>query len=375
MWVATTGSEVFIVIGAALTLAFAYLRGRLWTTRVAGVLVVLAAVAIVGWLPFEPAFAIQQSISRNWVGEKSIELRFGASVQKPAVSTEALPADVAGKASISATAADRALIGNLMYASHSIALVRLPLQVSGLPRSGILFADRISVRITDSDGTALYQGAGMCVRIGNGMGRACRGNVLEVSEKQSDADVDVEQQLNLPAATFVKLKDRPVTVELDFALTLLNPGPTQTLAAIGDERHLIGLGSCATRIDSDGDEVELRCRSATAAPSCATAFLGDSKSGLRNPLLEDCGPNYIPFPQSGIEDVLNPFGLSLPFRDLSGLAHYPIDGTKIQSAQVSLTAYYPTAHFRRSLVIPNIRLSDWEATRSPVPTAAVGAAR
>jgi hypothetical protein len=253
----------------------------------------------------------------------------------------------------------------LLNSSHAAAVVRVPMRISGLPWNSILLADEISVRVSGPDGATLYQGVGVCGRLPNVMGRVCRANALMAREKQPDAaDMEVEQQLNLPAAQFVKLKDRPVTLELDYALTSLNPGPTQTMATIGDQRHLAGLGSCATRIDADADEVEVRCLSATPAPSCVIAFLNDAKSGLRNPELGGCGPDYVPFPEStSIELVLNRFGVSLPFRDVSGLAHYPIDGTKIQNAQISVVAYHPSLHFRRTVVIPNIRLADWVVTR------------
>ena len=376
LWIAAAMSEAVIVIGAALTLEYAYSRRQLLTARILGVLVVLGTLGIAGWLPIGPAFAIQQSVVRTSAERKHIELRFGATAQKSAVGGDPPHVSADGAGTRTASAADNPAVqrqNQFVDSSRSTTLVRLPLQINGLPGSSILFADQISARIIGSDGATVYQGVGVCVRVANGMGRACQGNALEVDERPSDAaERHVEQQLLLPAATYGKLKDRLVTLELDYALTLLTPGPPQTMATIGDRRHVPGLGSCATRIDADGDEVELRCLSPDAPPSCATAFLDDSKSGLRNPEMHACGPNYVPFPQSGLLDVLNSFGVSLPFRDLSGLAHYPIDGAKIQSARVSFVAYHPTDHFRRTLVIPNIRLVDWEATRSQMRAVTVG---
>ena len=43
------------------------------------------------------------------------------------------------------------------------------------------------------------------------------------------------------------------------------------------------------------------------------------------------------------------------------LAKYPVDEKQLGQARVDLTAYQPTAHFARHVVISNIRLSDWEA--------------
>jgi len=62
-----------------------------------------------------------------------------------------------------------------------------------------------------------------------------------------------------------------------------------------------------------------------------------------------------------LEDVVNRSVLSLPFRDRSGLAHYPVDSAAIERARIVVTAYDPVEHFRRIVVIPSIRLADWEA--------------
>ena len=59
-----------------------------------------------------------------------------------------------------------------------------------------------------------------------------------------------------------------------------------------------------------------------------------------------------------------PFGLDLSFRDPQGLAKYPVDSLQLADAQVMLKAYKPVAHFTRHLVIPEIRLGDWEAETS-----------
>ena len=360
-WVATSSGGLVIVIGAALTLAFAYSRRQLLSARLMGVVVVLAALGISGWLPFGPAFAVQQRLTRTSIEQQGIDIRFDVA-PKP-IEREGRSASVVfdGTAFRAAAAADN-VWSQPSNSSHSIALVRLPLQIASLPPNSILLADQVSVRLTGSDGATLYQGVGVCERLGNGSGRACRSNALEVRENgHGGSGTHVEQQLNIPAAVYAKLKDRPLRLELDYALTLLKKAPAQTMGTTGDKRLLPGLGSCATRIDADGDEVELRCLSITAAPSCATAVLDDPQSGLRNPELHLCLPNYAPFPQSRVADVMNPVGLSLAFRDPSGLAKYPVDGRRIQSAHISLITYYPTDHFRRALVVPEIRLADWAA--------------
>ena len=55
------------------------------------------------------------------------------------------------------------------------------------------------------------------------------------------------------------------------------------------------------------------------------------------------------------------FGIGLPFHDISGLAQYPVDGSQLAESQVVLRTYKPLDHFTRRLVIPEIRLKDWES--------------
>jgi len=51
--------------------------------------------------------------------------------------------------------------------------------------------------------------------------------------------------------------------------------------------------------------------------------------------------------------------MTVPFRDTSGLAHYPVDGSQLADARVVMRLYSPADHFSRRVLIPSIRLSDW----------------
>jgi hypothetical protein len=55
------------------------------------------------------------------------------------------------------------------------------------------------------------------------------------------------------------------------------------------------------------------------------------------------------------------FGATLPFRDAAGLTHYPVDGERLPDSHVVLRAYEAADHFSRRLVVPEIRLKDWQA--------------
>jgi hypothetical protein len=123
------------------------------------------------------------------------------------------------------------------------------------------------------------------------------------------------------------------------------------------------MGSCATEIDDDGDEIELRCLTNVGVPSCVSAVIEDSQSNSTNPELHLCDPNYAPFALARIEDVVSRSGINMPFRDLTGLAHYPVNEANIGQARIRLTTYDAADHFERQLFIPSIRLSDWESPK------------
>ena len=353
-WIGPACAAVAIIAGSILTLRFAYASRRFLTARLLAVLVVLFALATSVWVPFNVAFAIQQQVSRSSGQGRSIQVTF-QSGKSPGVSDSRSSKALTGETSQPTSAQG----DGLQIPGRAAVRVRLPLEVSGLPQESILWADQVSVDLIGLKGASLYRSAGVCERLGVGMGRACRSYGLEVREKRSAGPSTAAQQdLAIPAAVYARLKDKPLRMELSYAFTLLSKDPTETIGALYDMRSVPGLGSCATRMDSDEDEVELRCISTTVAPSCATLVLEDPTSEKRNPELHLCSPNYTPFPLN-IRDVLNVFGGALPFRDPSGLAHYPVDGKRVQSARISLTTHHATEHFRLELVIPDIRLAEW----------------
>jgi hypothetical protein len=225
----------------------------------------------------------------------------------------------------------------------------------------ILVADRVAVRIVAGSGKVLYQGAGVCTRGGTGVGVTCEDNGLRVwATGAAGSNVPDEQRLNMPIAVYERIKDEPVRVEIMYVLTRFTARSHGTMGTTGDAQSLFEMGSCATRIDNDGDEVDLGCLTDVGVPSCAAAALEDPQTNRRNPELHLCSPNYGPFHRIGFEDVVGRSLLSVPFRDRSGLAHYPIESTAIERARIVLTVYDPVDHFRSIVAIPSIRLVEWQ---------------
>jgi len=99
--------------------------------------------------------------------------------------------------------------------------------------------------------------------------------------------------------------------------------------------------------------------------------LEHAPTGQRNPEVSLCAPDYTPYPGHTLPDALSRFGGRLPFYDPSGLVRYPVGGPQLSEAHVLVTAFQPTEHFVRRVVIPGVRLEDWE----PQPPAGTVASR
>jgi len=124
---------------------------------------------------------------------------------------------------------------------------------------------------------------------------------------------------------------------------------------------LPGLGRCTTKMDDDGDDIDFHCMKTGPPPSCASLFLEHVPSGRRNPTGFGCKPDYAPFLTQMDPDGIARFGGGVRFHDLYGLAKFPVEAGDLPQSRVVVRAYQPQEHFTRQLVIPQIRLSDWES--------------
>ena len=358
VWISVGAAGLVMMTGAAATLAFQYSTRRSLVARGLGLAAVLAALCTFVCLPRTVIIAVQESL---WGSSASgqVELRFDSARQwarsepQRAVSygnASPVPASV-----VAARAAEKVRIDRQM------AKIRLPLRIAGMHRDEILLANRVAVRIVAESGKVLYQGAGVCTRGGTGVGVSCSDNALAVwAGATVGAEIPGEQRLNVPMAVYERIKDERVRVEVMYVLTRFVARSRGTIGATGDAQSLSEMGSCATRIDNDGDEINLGCLTDVGVPSCAAAVLEDPQTNRRNPELHLCSPNYGPLHRVGFEDVVGRSLLSIPFRDRSGLAHYPVESTAIDRARIVLTVYDPVDHFRSTVAIPNIRLVEWQ---------------
>ena len=173
-------------------------------------------------------------------------------------------------------------------------------------------------------------------------------------------DVRAHQVIFFPPRDFARIKNQSLRLEIDYSLSRFRSSGIQHIAALGGDARLADAGWCKTRMDPEGDDVELGCLALAYPSGCLTVLLENPATGQRNPPRDGCDPDYKPWTASIFPGVTW-FGVELPFRDLHGLAHYPVDGAQLGQAKVSLQFFSPKAHFTRHLTIPSIRLSDWEA--------------
>lgn len=329
MWMVAATWYALAVAGTATVARLQYLQRR---TALARYLVGAggAAVILSAFLPWGLAYAFQQAFAQEPGAAAAVALTFNPQLGpfRPAPGA-ALP-----------------VMGEL----------HVPLRLTEVPQGALVLTDRAEVRISDMNGRTLYEGRSNLSVDGVG---SIQDAQLEVQQPLgSSAAAMAYQRVFIPPAVYRKLRDQPVRMEIRYFLTLFRPDVPRSLAATDGKSVLGSLGICVTSVDGDGDGVALRCVNDRPPPSCATAFLEYTPTGLRNPELHYCLPDYTPWPANWWPGTTIHWNSKLRFFDRSGLTRYPIDGSKIAESRVVIDTFQPRDHFTRRLMIPAVRLSD-----------------
>jgi hypothetical protein len=341
-WIMVTALALTMCLGAAVVLRLQFFGRRTRLARyLAGLFAALSLCTTV--MPWQPAFAIQKSMSSAPGSAVAIGVSFSP-----------------GSGKIRRDASFPVLLGNERFA-----FIYLPVRVSGLPEDSSLQSDGAQIQLSEADGRPIaklqaFPWAG-----------------LRLSARRihaSPAGQDTYQTIPVPVDVYSRIKDRPVRLEIDYSLTLFTLASSHALPAVNGNEHIAGVGWCGTKINAAETAVRVSCEQAGRGPDCMTFVLEHVPTGLRNwerfPCVSDLwyGPatvfdsiyapyrDWIFFP-----DGLARFGENLPFRDVNGLAKYPVNGSKLGESRVVMQIYRATDHFTRKLVIPEIRLSDWQA--------------
>jgi hypothetical protein len=333
MWVPESARLALFLLGAIAVLGVQYYRRRTFAARLllsgVGLLCLLTEL-----LPWQSAFAIEQRLSPNRGGGRPILVAFGPDLGK-----------FRNPAGLNL---DEAELWRRVRRGEGEAFVYLPLRVSGLPTDVVLHADRSEVRLIGTDGKTENVGPG--------------GDLEIRKEGPGDGVARIHQAIHIRGDLYNRMKDRPVRLEVHYSLTLFRLSNSYAIPALNGDQRMPGVGWCATKVNDSGTSVRFRCLEAGQAPSCATLFLEHVPDGRRNPERSACEPDYKPFfGRYFPDDAMGRFGVNLPFRDPSGLAKFPVDGPQLPQSRVVVRVYQPQDHFTRELVIPEIRLKDWEA--------------
>jgi hypothetical protein len=333
-WTLYLSGAVVMFAGAALVLWFQYFSRR---TRISWILAGCVTVCfLLTWvLPWRFVFSMQRLLERDPISSQAITMNFD-----PEAGRFHRPSG--GISSEDALAILRRGEGN------GTVSVYLPVSVTGLPPESAIQMDHAEVRIaTNGRFEELEQEPWNTRREGS----AISTNI-------------VYPAMPVPTAIYDRIKDQRVQVEIDYWLTLVQVATTQTLPALGGAQETAAAGRCRTSVNDQQTAVLYVCASGPPAP-CFHSFLEHMPTNERNPDRFGCGP-YESF-AGVVQNVLfparlNPPVVNLPFRDSAGLAHYPVDGSKLRESRAVLQFYRAQDHFMRTLVIPEIRLADWEAS-------------
>ena len=231
-----------------------------------------------------------------------------------------------------------------------------PLRVSGLAPDSIVMNDRAEVRLVGPDGATIFHGR-TTATLGYGDDFPVR--------TTEGGDVRTHQRIVLPDKVYEHVRAMSVHMEIDYSLTLFLIQAVNTMPATNGEGRFSVLGRCATKMDEEGDDIEVGCVNVGAAPTCILLTLEDPATGTRNPENPLCDPDYAPYRVHVYPDVMNQLTRGLRFRDPQGLTRYPVDGSRLAATRVRLTSYRPAAHFTRRLVIPDVHLSEWATNAAP----------
>jgi hypothetical protein len=278
------------------------------------------------FLPWRPAFAIEKRFSPDPAAGGNLSVVFN-----PEVGRYQPPSGV----------------NNSAYAGEGHDTdVFLPLRLSGIPTGDTLITDHNDVRLFGSGGKLVYHGS----TIG-----------IEVDKARLDATgEDRHQKITLSASLYKQLQGQLLQAKLDYSFTLFGLSKSYAIPAIGGDERMPGLGWCQTELNDAGTAVNMKCMAAEKAPTCGGVFLENPSRGTQNPEGFGCWGEYAPYSALPLPDAFTRFTIRVSFRDPNGLAKYPVDGSQLPQSRVVIRIFEPLAHFTRSVVIPQLKLGDWQ---------------
>jgi ABC-type transport system involved in multi-copper enzyme maturation permease subunit len=340
-WIPLTFRFAIYFVAALAILVLQYFRRATRASR----LVLAASVAIClfsALVPWNVVFALQEAIAPASAAAQSIAVRFDPA---PGHLQSAAPASSARSPAISR--------GDQRDEMNEDTILHIPLIFTGIPGGSILKIDRTVARLTVPNTTREW--------IVSGMGDP---DDFEVPNDypHTSGPRPVDEILHARGSVYTRMKDAPVTLRLDYSVTLLNLSSTHSIPAVSGDLRIDGLGHCETRLNDSRTEVELHCLDIGNTSQCTTVLLQDPVTGLHNPALHGCRDDYAPyFGRYQPPDTLVLRGVDFDFRDPSDVIHYPVNESTVSGVQVLIKNYSVAGHFTMHLTVPAIRLAEWSA--------------
>jgi hypothetical protein len=357
IWISLCSSVAVLLVGATIIFTVQYFRRKTTLSRWLAVCVFALAYSM-RYIPWDLAFRLQERLpSMPGAGGSVI------AVYEPSLGKFRFPEGMDRDLAAGRGAGER----------DEASTVYVPIHVIGLPDHGVLNADKSLVRLLAADDKVLYTGSGdeLLIRkegqqdpVHFTMGSRSVGFEREINTSDlsvpQNGEVWIYQGIVFPRGRYGHIKSLALRLEINYSLTLFQ-GNSYAIPALGGHQVVPGLGRCTTKMDDDGDDVDLRCIQAGQASSCASVFLEHVPSGQRNPTFFSCRPFYAPFLVQFVPDGISRPEAGIRFHDLSGLAKYPVDAAQLRESRVVIRVYQAQDHFTRQIVIPEIRLSNWES--------------
>jgi hypothetical protein len=340
-WIPLTWRFAIYLVAALAILLLQYFRRATRASR----LVLAATVAgclFTELVPWNAVFAWQKAMAPASQAAQSIAVHFDPSTAR-----------AQSAAPVSAARTGATFRPAQRHEADEDTILHMPLVFTGIPAGSFLKIDRAVARVAAPNSTREQ----VISEVGDPGDFEVPDDGQNTSQPRS-----VDEILHVRGRTYTRLKDTPVTLQLDYSATLVNLSSTHPIPAVNGDLHIDGLGHCETRLNDSRTEVEFRCLDLGNTSQCTTAVLQDPATGLHNPPLHGCRDDYAPYyGRYKPPDTIMHTGFDFDFRDSSGLVHYPVNQAMVNGAQVLVRNYKLAGHFSMHLTIPAVRLADWSS--------------
>ena len=339
-WTLLAPKTLLILAGAAVVLSLAYARRQILQARIAfaaGFVLLLA----VNFTPVSVVFAATQAAASEPSAADAITIAYDP----------ALPP--------------------FRQTGASVDVFRfLPVRVSGLPADSILRTDWLELRLVAADGRVLYTADKEQLYTG-GMGKDGNFTLSVYHAGPGTGESRTHQVFKIPMAAYLRVKDQPVRVVVDYTMTLFGRQATARVPVLFGRQKIDGIGICASRASTSSEnEIEVACYQAPEFSHCLIKTVENTKTGERNPPEDECYPSYQPALLRAAR-VTEPARQAMiyGYADWMKSKRYPVRMADIATSQFAIAAYASRAHLQRHYETPLLYLDTLKPVNptNPIP--------